>query len=288
MMPRFDAGKFLELARQYRVTHTILVPVQYQRIMACNDFSRFDLSSFQTKQCTGSPFKPELKRKVLENWPGGLFEIYGMTEGGATFILAAHDHPDKLHTVGRLADGCEVKFINDRDEEVPPGEIGEILGHSIGMMDQYLNRPEKTAGVEYFDDSGKRFIRSGDIGCMDEDGFLTLLGRKKEIIISGGFNIYPDDLEAVLSRHPRIKEVSVAGVPSEKWGETPVAFVVPVTAAEVNSRDILNWTNPQLGKMQRLADAVVVNDLPRNAVGKVLKNKLPGIYLEKNRPSNRL
>lgn len=288
LMPKFDAGKFLELAQQYSVTHTILVPVQYQRIMACKDFSRFDLSSFQTKQCTGSPFKPELKQKVLENWPGGLFEIYGMTEGGATFILAAHDHPDKLHTVGRLADGCEVKFMNDRDEEVPHGEIGEILGHSIGMMDQYLNRPEKTAGVEYFDDSGKRYIRSGDIGCMDEDGFLTLLGRKKEIIISGGFNIFPSDLEAVVSRHPRIKEVSVAGVPSEKWGETPVAFVVPVTAAEINSRDILNWTNPQLGKMQRLADAVVINDLPRNAVGKVLKNKLPDIYLEKNRSSNRL
>lgn len=96
----------------------------------------------------------------------------------------------------------------------------------------------------YFDDSGKRFIRSGDIGRLDEDGFLVLLDRKKDMIISGGFNVYPSDLEDVLFQHPQIKEVAVVGVPSEKWGETPVAFVVPVTAAEIKTQDILNWTNP--------------------------------------------
>lgn len=248
--------------------------------MACEDFSRFDLSSFQAKQSTGSPFKPELKQKVLEKWPGGLFEIYGTTEGGATFILAAHEHPDKLHTVGRLADGCEVKFINGRGEAVLPGEAGEIVGHSPGMMDQYLNQPEKTADAEYFDGSGKRYIRSGDIGCLDEDGFLILVDRTKDIIISGGFNIYPSDLEAVLCRHPHVREVAVAGVPSETWGETPVAFVVPVTAGEINSRDIINWANAKLGKMQRLADAVVIDGLPRSAIGKVLKKKLADIYLQ--------
>lgn len=280
LMPKFDAGKYLELAQEYKVTHTMLVPVQYQRIMACENFSRYDLSRFQTKQCTSSPFKPELKQKVLEKWPGGLFEAYGMTEGGATFILAAHEHPHKLHTVGLPVEGCEVRFINDQGEEVLPGEAGEIVGHSPGMMDKYLNQPEKTAEVEYYDDSGKRFIRSGDIGRLDEDGFLILLDRKKDMIISGGFNIYPSDLETVLIKHPQVKEVAVVGVPSEKWGETPVAFVVPVKVATITPQNIVDWTNLRLGKMQRLADAVIIDKLPRSVIGKVLKIELRATYLE--------
>ena len=278
IMPKFDAHKYLELAQYHKVTHTMLVPVQYQRIMALDDFNRFDLSSFKMKQCTSSPFKPELKQDVINRWPGGLFEIYGMTEGGATFVLAAHEYPEKLHTVGKATEGVDVIFINDEEQIVHHGEIGEILGHSPAMMKEYLNNPEKTSEVEWFDNTGKRFIRTGDIGRLDEDGFLILVDRKKDMIISGGFNLYPSDLEQIIIKHQDISEVAVVGVPSQKWGETPVAYVVLVKGKKLNAKAAMDWANQRLGKTQRLADVKVIPRLPRNAIGKVVKTELAADY----------
>jgi long-chain acyl-CoA synthetase len=132
-----------------------------------------------------------------------------------------------------------------------------------------------TRAAEWHDPSGKRFIRTGDIGRFDEDGFLVLVDRKKDMIISGGFNIYPSDLEAVLAQHPAVAEVAVVGVPSERWGETPVAFVVGNTSEE----ELLKWANQRLGKTQRLAAVRVVDALPRSAIGKVLKRELRQRFL---------
>ncbi|WP_420475514.1 class I adenylate-forming enzyme family protein [Noviherbaspirillum sp. ST9] len=274
MMAKFDAATYLALAQQHRVTHTMLVPVQYQRIMAREDFGRYDLSSFRMKFCTSAPFSAALKADILKRWPGGLIEYYGMTEGGGTCMLAAHEHPDKLHTVGKPAPGHDIRLIDDEGREVPPGALGEVVGHSPAMMAGYHKQPQKTAEAEWFDPSGKRFIRTGDVGRFDEDGFLTLMDRKKDMIISGGFNIYPSDLEAVLVQHPSIAEAAVVGVPSERWGETPVAFVVPRDGSSLQSQDLLDWANARLGKTQRLAAVELTTQLPRSAIGKVLKREL--------------
>ncbi|MDP1998733.1 MAG: class I adenylate-forming enzyme family protein, partial [Rhodoferax sp.] len=181
LMPRFDAKGYLELAQAHRATHTMLVPVQYQRLMAQPDFDAYDLSSFQVKFSTSAPFGAALKADVLTRWPGGLVEFYGMTEGGGTCILEAHAWPDKLHTVGRPAEGHDIRLIDDEGVEVPPGEAGEVVGHSAGMMTGYYGRPEKTREAEWFDTQGKRFIRTGDVGRFDADGFLTLFDRKKDM-----------------------------------------------------------------------------------------------------------
>jgi len=130
LMPKFDATAFLELAQQHRVTHAMLVPVQYRRLLEHPDFDRYDLSSFQMKFVTSAPFSAELKRQALERWPGGLVEYYGMTEGGATMCLQAHQFPDKLHTVGRPLPGHEVRIIDESGRELPPGSVGEIVGRS--------------------------------------------------------------------------------------------------------------------------------------------------------------
>src|SRR5690606_36120184 len=159
---------------------TMLVPVQYQRIMARPDFDKYDLSSFQMKFSTSAPFHGELKADVLARWPGGLVEFYGMTEGGGSCMLVAHQHPDKLHTVGQPLDGHDMRVI-------------------------------------------------------DEDGFLTLMDRRKDMIISGGFNIYPSDLEAVLRQHPDLLEVTVIGVQSTSWGETPVGYVVAKPGTSISA-----------------------------------------------------
>src|SRR5262249_35866987 len=152
---------------------------------------------------------------------------------------------------------------------VETGQIGEVVGHSTGMMNGYHNKPEQTAQAEWFDASGRRFIRTGDIGRFDEDGFLTLLDRKKDMIISGGFNIYPSDLEGVMRSPPAVLDVAVVGVPSVRWGETPVAFVVINPGASVSTGALLEWTNERVGKMQRLAAVEIVAALPRSAIGKI-------------------
>jgi acyl-CoA synthetase (AMP-forming)/AMP-acid ligase II len=277
-MPKFDARGFLDLAQRHRVTTAMLVPVQYARIMALADFDRYDLSSFRAKFCTSAPFAATLKADILKRWPGRLIEYYGMTEGGGTCVLEASKHPDKLHTVGCPAPGHDIRLIDDEGRELPPGATGEIVGHSEGMMTGYHNQPEQTARAEWHDAGGKRFIRTGDIGRFDQDGFLMLLDRKKDMIISGGFNIYPSDIEAVLCGHAEVAEAAVVGVTSERWGETPVAFVVAKRSDPQLSRLLLEWTNSKLGKTQRLAAVELVDSLPRSAIGKVLKRELRDGY----------
>jgi long-chain acyl-CoA synthetase len=278
LMAKFDAGTYLELAQKYRATHTMLVPVQYQRLMAHPDFDRYDLSSFNMKFCTSAPFSAALKADILKRWPGGLVEYYGMTEGGGTCILAAHEHPDKLHTVGQPAPEHDIRLIDEQGREVGPGETGEVVGHSGAMMQGYFNQPEKTAEAEWYAPDGKRFIRTGDLGRFDADGFLTLLDRKKDMIISGGFNIYPSDLEAVLREHPDVADAAVVGVPSTAWGETPVAYVVPRAGAGVTQQALLAWVNERVGKTQRLSALEFAESLPRSAIGKVLKRELRDQY----------
>ena len=277
LMNKFDAAGYLALAQHVRATHTMLVPVQYQRIMARPDFDAYDLNSFKFKFSTSAPFSAAVKADVLKRWPGGLVEFYGMTEGGGSCILEAHLHPTKLHTVGPAAATSDIRLIDDDGHEVAKGEAGEVVGHSPGMMTGYHKHPQKTREAEWFDPSGKRFIRTGDIGRFDEDGFLTLFDRKKDMVISGGFNIYPSDLEAVLRQHPAVADASVIGVPSEQWGETPVAFVVRSGnsgSGNTDAAELRAWANERLGKTQRLADLHFIDELPRSAIGKVLKREL--------------
>jgi acyl-CoA synthetase (AMP-forming)/AMP-acid ligase II len=270
LLGKFDAHTFVSQAAKHRATHAMLVPVQYQRIMALPDFDRFDLSSFQLKTCTSAPFSAALKADILARWPGLLVEYYGMTEGGGTTALVCNAHPDKLHTVGKPLPGQDIRLIDEDGVEVPQGEMGEVVGRSAAMMTGYHRRGDATADATWRDGEGNRFIRHGDVGRFDADGFLILMDRKKDLIISGGFNIYPSDLEAVLIQHPGVADCAVIGVPSEQWGETPIGFFTgPGDASE-----ILAWFNAQVGKTQRLADLRRIDELPRSAIGKVLKREL--------------
>jgi len=277
LLAKFDAGRWLAEAARHRVTHAMLVPVQYQRLLGHADFDSTDLSAFKMKFCTSAPFSAALKSDALRRWPGGLVEFYGMTEGGGTCILEAHLTPEQLHTVGRPAQGHDIRLIDDAGLEVGRGATGEVVGHSPGMMTGYYNQPEKTREAEWFAPDGKRFIRTGDIGRFNDEGFLVLMDRKKDMIISGGFNIYPSDLEAVLLGHPNVREAAVVGVPSVEWGETPAAFVVRREGSEPISADTLrSWANDRLGKTQRIAQVLWIDELPRSAIGKVLKRELRG------------
>ena len=275
-MPKFDCAGYLALAERHRATHTMLVPVQYQRLMQWPGFDRHDLSAFRFKACTSAPFRAELKAEVLRRWPGALTEYYGMTEGGGSCILPCHEHPDKLHTVGRPAEQHDIRLIDEQGRELPPGPdvVGEVVGRSPAMMSGYHGQRDKTAEATWHDAAGRRFIRTGDVGRFDADGFLVLMDRRKDLIISGGFNVYPSDLEAVLRVHPAVADVAVVGVPSAEWGETPVAFVVRRAGHDDLPDAIRAWMNARVGKTQRLADLRLLDELPRSAIGKVLKREL--------------
>lgn len=275
LMRKFDAGRYLALAEQYRATHSMMVPVQYQRILAHPDFDQHDLSSFRAKFCTSAPFSAALKAEVLRRWPGSLNEFYGMTEGGGRCELRASEHPDKLHTVGRPLPGSEYLVLAEDGSPSAPGEPGELVCRGPGMMTGYHGQPAKTAEIEWHDAAGQRYFRTGDVGYFDDEGFLVLMDRKKDMIISGGFNIYPSDIEIVLAEHPDVLASAVVGVPSEAWGESPVAFVElrseePQTAPET----LMSWANERLERNQRLVALVLVPQLPRSAIGKVLKREL--------------
>jgi acyl-CoA synthetase (AMP-forming)/AMP-acid ligase II len=279
LMAKFDAAQFLALSARERVTHAMLVPVQYQRLVEAPEFASTDLSSYRMKFCTSAPFSAALKRRVLDRWPGGLVEYYGMTEGGGTCVLAAHLYPDKLHTVGIPALDHDVRLIDEQGKEVAPGELGEVVGWSpLAVMTGYHGQPDKTAEAEWFDAQGRRFIRTGDVGRFDRDGFLTLVDRKKDMIISGGFNVYPSDLEAVLAQHETVREVAVVGVSSAQWGETPVAFVVAHDGAGASAEELRAFVNERVGKTQRLSAVRLVASLPRSPIGKVLKRELRAVY----------
>jgi len=276
IMGKFDTEKWLQRAQDEKITHTMLVPVQYRRLMQFDRFDDYDLSTMKMKYCTSAPFPADLKGEVLKRMPGGLIEIYGMTEGGVACIFPVHEHPDKLHTVGKPAPGHFLKVIDENGNEVAPGVAGELIGKSSTMMLGYKNQPEKTREGYWIDpEDGSTWQRMGDVGRVDADGFVELVGRTKDVIISGGFNIFPIDLEAELLKDDRVAEAAVVGVPSESWGETPVGFVVLKNGADESAlEDIRTIANSRLGKTQRVAELYAIDEMPRSHIGKLLKTEL--------------
>ncbi|WP_439140892.1 class I adenylate-forming enzyme family protein [Planktotalea sp.] len=280
LMPKFDARAYLEIVEREKITHTMLVPVQYKRIMDVSDFDRFDLSSMRVKFSTSAPLRADVKADVLARFPGKLIEYYGLTEGGGVTVLVADEHPTKLHTVGQLAPGNDICLIDTNGKEVSQGQVGEICGRGPTMMAGYYGRDDLTSEYIWRNDAGDIYFRSGDMGSFDPDGFLVLSDRKKDMIISGGLNIYANDLELVLLDDPDVSDVAVIGVPSDAWGETPLGLVVLRADATRSAEQIRERANAKLGKSQRLSDIETRDVLPRSTIGKILKKDLRAPYWE--------
>lgn len=270
---KFSPAGFLEMVERDKITHTAMVPLQFQMIIECEEFGRYDLSSLDAYMCCGSPLAVGVKRDIVEKMPGAFIELYGLTEGLVT-ILGAEETLEKIESVGRPCPGQDIVILDNDDKVLPAGEAGEIVGHSRFMMAGYLNNDEENKATTWVHPSGARWLRTGDIGKLDEDGFLYLVDRKKDMIISGGQNIYPADIEATIFEHEAVHEVAVIGVASARWGETPVAVVVRAPGASADEQEMTAWANSRLGKQQRIAATVFVDALPRNPNGKVLKREL--------------
>ena len=275
VLPEFSARGFLETVQRERVTHTFMVPTQFIVTLADPAFDDYDLSSLETVLCAGSPLRPDTKAEVLDRLTPNLYEMYGFSEGFAT-INKPHMHVLKPDSVGTPVLGFDFKIVDDDGNEMPAGEVGEIAGYGAGMMKEYYKRDAATQAIILPMPDGRTYLRSGDIGKVDEDGFLYILDRKKDMIISGGFNVFPADIEAVIGENEDVSDVTVIGVPNEKWGESPLALVIPNKGADADR--ILAWSNERLAKHQRLIGVEFRDAFPRNALGKVLKRILREPY----------
>jgi len=269
----FDPAAFFARVRDEGVSHTSMVPLMVQRLLDVWPDNPDDHAALKSIMCCGSPLPVGIKAEVLERLGGVLIELYGSTEGVAT-TLDPEDAPGRLASVGKPPQGADILILGNDDRPLPNGEAGEIVGRARYMMDGYWNRPDATAEATWIDDRGRPWLRTGDIGRLDEAGFLYVVDRKKDMILSGGQNVYPADIEAVLFEHPAVAECAVVGAPSRKWGETPVAFVVPAAGAALDADDLKAWANGRVAKFQRLAGVELAASLPRNATGKVLKREL--------------
>ena len=276
---RFDVAACLELIQNQKITHTVMVPLQYQKVLEYEHFDEYDLSSLDAYMCCGSPLAVGLKQEIVERMPGEFIELYGLTEGLVT-ILAPEDMLEKIESVGRACPGQFISIVDDDNNILPAGEAGEIVGQCRFMMAGYHANAEADEESTWVHPSGSKWLRTGDVGMLDKDGFLFLVDRKKDMILSGGQNIYPADIEAVIIEHDAVHEVAVIGVPHEKWGETPVAVCVLVEGASVAPEALTAWANSKLGKQQRVAAAVFTAELPRKPNGKVLKRELRKQFAE--------
>ena len=277
---QFDAKQFLATVERECITHTAMVPIQFQRVVEAYREQPHDISSMQAMMACGSPLFESLKKEIFAVFPCGIIELYGLTEGIIT-TLEPEEAEGRWTSVGKPLIGTDIKIIDDDDAEVAAGLSGEIVSRGRISMPGYLNRPDATEASIWRDQAGREWLRSGDIGRIDEQGYLYIVDRKKDMILSGGQNIYPQDIEAVLVQHEAVNEVAVIGAESRRWGETPIAFVVPELGSAFSSAQILEWCNERVGKQQRIADLIFIDALPRNPNGKILKRELRREYGEK-------
>ncbi len=279
IMSCFDAAKFLKIVQERKISHTFMVPAQFLMVLEQPMLAQADLSSLVTVLSAGSPLRRDTKREIIKKISPGLFELYGFSEGFAT-MLKPDQHKSKFDTVGTPVLGFEVRILDDEGNEVPAGQPGEIAGYGAGIMYKYNNQADLTKELIWYDERGRSFIRSGDIGILDEDGFLKIVDRKKDMIISGGFNVFPTDVEGIVGQHNDVLDVAVIGIPHPKWGETCLALIIPARGSSPDTEQVKNWANERLSRIQRLENVEIRNEFPRNALGKVIKKELRAPYWE--------
>ena len=273
LQPRFDAVEFIETVERERVTHVMMVPSQIIAVMNAPNFAREKLRSLEMLGSVGAPLHREHKDRLTAALPGIFYELYGLTEGVIT-ILDRDDVARKTGSVGGPQPFFETRIAGEDGRDCPAGEVGEIVGRSPFLMTGYYKRPDLTA-----DAIRDGWMYTGDMGYLDVDGYLYLVDRKKDLIISGGVNVYPKDIEEVMVTHPDVLEAAVFGIPSEKWGEAPMGAVVLRSGAEVDAGALKRWVNERVAaRYQQLGDVVILADFPRNAAGKTLKRVMRDAY----------
>jgi long-chain acyl-CoA synthetase len=269
----FNAERVIADIERWQVTHVVMVPAQIMAILNSPAFAPERLATLEMLHNVGAPLLLEYKRKLNERLPGRFYELYGLTEGFMT-VLDKHDAIRKVGSVGAPPPFMEIRIIREDGSPCGLGEVGEITGRSPCMMPGYYKRPDLTEKAIV-----DGWLHTGDAGYLDEDGYLFLVDRIKDMIITGGVNVYPKDIEEILIQHPGVGDVAVFGVPDDKWGEMPVAAVVRREDTGVSRDELVAWTNARVdAKFQRIKDVVFYDTFPRNVAGKTLKREMRDSY----------
>lgn len=270
-MPRFDAGRWLEIVERERVLMAFLVPAMVELILAHPDVERRDLSSIQLLSVGSAPIAPSSLLRLQELMPNAsVSNSYSMSEAGTAYcVMPKGELHRRPGSVGKPVPPFEFRIVDDEGRDLPPGEVGEVLIKVVGRPREYYKDPQATAAL--WRDG---WLYTGDLGMLDEDGYLYIVGRKKDVIIRGGHNVYATDVETVLHDHPDVLEAAVVGVPHDVLGEDIAAVVVAKPGHRIDLADLERWCAERLADYKRPRRIVVVDELPRNAMGKVLKRVL--------------
>ena len=278
----FDPPRIFEAIQRYRATTLFLVPTMINVLLASPDKARYDLSSLHTIFYGGAPMYVEQLQSAVSAFGPIFVQLFGQGEAPmACTSLPKEEHlagddPVKLKrlaSAGRETTAVRVRVVDDEDREVPAGQMGEIVVRGDLVMKGYWRKPEATA-----DTLRGGWLHTGDIGCLDSDGYLYITDRKKDMIISGGSNIYPREIEEVICRHPAVFEVAVIGIPDEKWGETVKALVVPREGMRATEAEIIEHCKRHMASYKKPQSVEFLPALPKNAYGKVLKRELRDRY----------
>ncbi|BCK52762.1 acyl-CoA synthetase [Nocardia wallacei] len=279
LMDKWDPEEMLRLIERHRVTHSHMVPTQFHRLLALPEQVRanYDVSSLRCMIHGAAPCPQETKRRMLEWWGPVVTEYYAATEGGGTSI-SGEEWLRKPGSVGKAWPYAVVKVLDDDGNEVPPGETGTVYMKMGGSNFEYHKDKAKTEDARVGD-----LFTVGDIGHMDEDGYLYLHDRRSDLILSGGVNIYPAEIEGELITHPKVADVAVFGIPHEDWGQEVKAVVQPaegVTPDDALTRELMEFAAGRLAKYKLPRSIDYLDELPRDPNGKLYKRKIRDLYVK--------
>jgi long-chain acyl-CoA synthetase len=279
LMPRFEPEQFLRIVRDEKIDTIFMVPTMFIRLMKLPEEVRdkYDMSSLRHVIHAAAPCPADVKRAMIEWWGPVIYEFYGSTESGAVTFANSEDALKKPGTVGRISPGAELRFVGDHGEILPQGEIGEIFSKIAGNPDfTYHNKPEKRAEIER-----DGFITSGDVGYIDADGYVFICDRKRDMVISGGVNIYPAEIEAALHAIPGVHDCAVFGIPDEEFGEALMAVVEPRPGAALDVAALRAQLKASLADYKVPKHIDIATSLPREDSGKIFKRRLRDPFWER-------
>lgn len=275
VLRRFDPERALQLIDEHRVTTTFMAPILVKRIVDLRAEVResYDVSSMRCVIVAAAPFPAELKRRAVDFFGPAVFEFYGATETGLVTLITPEDLLRKPNSCGRALESVEIRLLDDEGNDVPDGQPGELWTRSPGVFTEYHNKPEATAR-----NRRDGFFTVGDVAWRDEEGFIHICDRKVDMVISGGVNIYPAEIEAVLHGHPAVEDCAVIGVPDSEWGESLKAVVKLHEGGAAGADELIGFVGERLAAYKRPRSVDFVDDFPRDAAGKLLKRLLRDRY----------
>ncbi|MBP1730015.1 MAG: acyl-CoA synthetase (AMP-forming)/AMP-acid ligase [Deltaproteobacteria bacterium] len=281
----FNPDEILEIIEKERITRCQLVPTMLHALLQSPNIDRYALNSLRLIVYAGAPMPVELLKRAMERFKCGFAQLYGQTESGPmTTILKPEDHPlegspeqlARLASAGKPVVCYEIRIVDDEGRDVGVGEVGEIVGRSEAMMKGYWKLPKETE-----EKLKNGWLHTGDLGRVDSDGYIYVVERKNDMIISGGVNIYPREIEEVLYQHPAVLEASVIGIPDEYWGESAKAVIVLKQGAQASQEEIIRFCGERLAGFKKPKSVEFWQELPKSPQGKILKKSIREFYAKK-------